>query len=113
MRTLTIGGEPWFVGKDVAQVLGYSNPRDALNKHVDNEDKGVAKCDTPGGMQDLTIINESGLYSLILSSKLPGAKKCKRWVTSEVLPAIRKNGSSRYEVIRLQYGIKLEEVISA
>lgn len=92
MRTLTIGGEPWFVGKDVAQVLGYSNPRDALNKHVDNEDKGVAKCDTPGGTQDLTVINESGLYSLILSSKLPGAKKFKRWVTSEVLPAIRKNG---------------------
>lgn len=71
IRTLEIDGEPWFVGKDIAVILGYSNPRDALAKHVDDEDKGVAKCDTPGGVQDLTVINESGLYSLILSSKLP------------------------------------------
>lgn len=95
IRTLTIEDEPWFVGKDVAVVLGYSNPRDALAKRVDDEDKGVAKCDTLGGKQDFTIINESGLYSLILSSKLPTAKKFKRWVTSEVLPAIRKTG--KYE----------------
>lgn len=92
VRTLTINDEPYFVGKDVAVILGYSNPRDALAKHVDDEDKGVAKCDTPGGVQDLTVINESGLYSLILSSKLPNAKKFKRWVTSEVLPAIRRYG---------------------
>lgn len=92
VRTIAIDGEPYFVGKDVAVILGYSNPRDALAKHVDDEDKGVAKCDTLGGIQDLTVINESGLYSLILSSKLPTAKKFKRWVTSEVLPAIRRYG---------------------
>lgn len=92
VRTMEINGEPWFVGKDVAAVLEYSNPRKALADHVDQEDKGVTKCDTLGGVQELTIINESGLYSLILSSKLPTAKQFKRWVTSEVLPSIRKNG---------------------
>lgn len=92
IRTLVIDEEPWFVGKDIAEILGYSNPRDALNKHIDLEDKGVANCDTLGGRQQLTIINESGLYSLILSSKLPKAKEFKRWVTSEVLPSIRKHG---------------------
>ncbi len=81
---------PFFVGKDVAKALEYSNTRDAIGKHVDNEDKGVVKCDTLGGSQDLSVINESGLYSLILSSKLPQAKAFKRWVTSEVLPQIRK-----------------------
>ena len=81
-----------FVGKDVAQALGYSNTRDALNKHVDSEDKGVANCDTLGGIQKLTVINESGLYALILASKLPQAKAFKRWVTSEVLPQIRQTG---------------------
>ena len=95
VRGLTIDGEPWLVGKDVALVLGYSNPRKALVDHVDKEDKGVTKCDTLGGTQDMTIINESGLYSLIFSSKLPNAKKFKRWVTSEVLPAIRKTGQYR------------------
>lgn len=90
IRTMTINGDPYFVGKDVAEVLGYSNTRDALAKRVDEEDKGVANCDTLGGSQNLTIINESGLYSLILSSKLPKAKEFKHWVTSEVLPAIRK-----------------------
>lgn len=85
-------GEPWFIGKDVATVLGYSNVRDALCKHVDKEDKGVANCDSLGGRQKTTIINESGLYSLILSSKLPRAREFKRWVTSEVLPQIRKTG---------------------
>lgn len=93
IRTLTIDNEPWFVGKDVADALGYSNTRDALSKHVDDEDKGVANCDTLGGTQEMVIINESGLYSLIMSSKLPSAKKFKRWVTSEVLPSIRKTGS--------------------
>ena len=92
VRTTTLGGQPYFVGKDVAGILGYSNTRKALIDHVDEEDKGVTKCDTLGGKQDLVIINESGLYSLILSSKMPNAKKFKRWVTSEVLPAIRKHG---------------------
>lgn len=92
IRTVMIDGEPWFVGKDVSAILGYSNPRDALSKRVDYEDKGVAKCDTPGGKQDLAVINESGLYSLILSSKMPNAKKFKHWVTSEILPTIRKTG---------------------
>lgn len=92
VRGLTIHGEPWLVGKDVAITLGYKNPRDALANHVDSEDKGVANCDTLGGTQEMTVINESGLYSLILGSKLPGAKKFKRWVTSDVLPSIRKTG---------------------
>ena len=93
VRTTEVNGEPYFVGKDVAEILGYSNTRDALARHVDDEDKGVVKCDTLGGTQELTIINESGLYSLILSSKLPSAKQFKRWVTSEVLPSIRKTGA--------------------
>lgn len=92
VRIVTINGEPWLVGKDVALVLGYTNPRKALSDHVDNEDKGVTKCDTLGGTQEMTIINESGLYSLVLSSKLPGARKFRRWVTSEVLPSIRRTG---------------------
>lgn len=93
IRRLEIDGEYWLAGKDVAQALGYSNPRKALADHVDEEDKGVTKCDTLGGAQDITIINESGLYSLVLSSKLPSAKKFRRWVTSEVLPSIRKHGA--------------------
>ena len=78
VRTTTINGEPFFVGKDVADILGYNNGRKALIDHVDAEDKGVTKCDTLGGTQGLTVINESGLYSLILSSKLPNAKKFKQ-----------------------------------
>ena len=93
IRALTIEREPYFVGKDVAEVLGYSNSRKAIADHVDSEDKGVTKCYTLGGTQKLTVINESGLYSLILGSKLPTAKKFKRWVTSEVLPTIRKHGA--------------------
>lgn len=93
IRTVTIDNEPWFVGKDIAGTLGYSNTRDAMAVHVDSEDKGVAKLDTLGGKQDFTIINESGLYSLILGSKLESAKRFKHWVTSEVLPSIRRNGS--------------------
>ena len=92
IRVLTIKNESYFVGKDVAFLLGYSNTRDALRKHVDDEDKDVAKCDTPSGTQEMTVINESGLYSLILSSKLPKAKQFKHWVTGEVLPTIRKHG---------------------
>lgn len=93
VRTVTINDEPYFVGKDVAMILGYSNTRDTLSRHVDDEDKGVAKLDTLGGRQNQTIINESGLYSLILGSKLPTAKEFKHWVTSEVLPAIHKHGA--------------------
>ena len=93
IRTVEIDGEPWFIGRDVARILGYANPNDALAKHVDEEDKGVAKCDTPGGVQELAVINESGLYSLVLSSKLPNAKQFKHWVTAEVLPSIRKHGA--------------------
>lgn len=93
IRSIMIEGEPWFVGKEVAEKLGYSNTRDALVRHIAEEDKGVVKHDTLGGVQDLTIINESGLYSLILSSKLPNAKKFKKWVTGEVLPSIRKHGA--------------------
>lgn len=93
VRTLEIDGFPYFVGKDVATVLGYSNTRDALAKRVDEEDKdGVAIYDSMGRKQVVTVINESGLYSLILSSKLVTAKKFKRWVTNEVLPAIRQHG---------------------
>ena len=93
VRIIAINGEPWFVGKDVADILGYSNSRKALSDHVDDEDKGVTKSDTLGGNQNITIINESGLYSLILKSKKPEAKQFKRWVTSEVLPTIRKHGA--------------------
>ena len=93
VRTVVINGEPWFVGKDVAEILGYGNPRQGIASHVDVDDKDVQKMDTPSGKQGITIINESGLYSLILFSKLPTAKKFKRWVTSEVLPSIRKYGS--------------------
>lgn len=88
VRTLTIDDEPWFVGKDVADILGYSKARNAITLHVDEEDALKQGIPTSGGTQDMLIINESGLYSLILSSKLPQAKEFKRWVTSEVLPAI-------------------------
>ena len=95
VRTLKIDEEPLFVGKDVAEILGYSNPRKALKDHVDEEDKkdGVTIRDSIGRDQQPTLITESGLYSLIFSSKMPKAKKFKHWVTSEVLPAIRKNGA--------------------
>lgn len=96
VRTLKINGEPWFVGKDVAKALGYGDGKSLANavaKHVDDEDKGVTEMMTPGGKQPIIIINESGLYSLILSSKLPSAKAFKHWVTSEILPAIRKHGA--------------------
>ena len=92
VRPIEKNGEPWFVGKDVAEILGYSDTAQAVRKHIDNEDKGVVEMTTPGGKQPVTIINESGLYSLILSSKLPTAKEFKHWVTSEVLPSIRKTG---------------------
>ena len=94
IRVMVKDGEPWFVGKDVAEVLGYSKARNAISVHVAEEDKKDALIQGPlGGAQTMTIINESGLYSLILSSKLPQAKEFKRWVTSEVLPSIRKTGA--------------------
>lgn len=94
IRTMQINGEPHFVGKDVALILGYAKPRNAIAVHVDEEDKKVAPIQGDlGGTQEMTIINESGLYSLILSSKLPKAKGFKHWVTSEILPSIRKTGS--------------------
>lgn len=93
VRTLLIDNEPWFIGKEVTEILGYSNPRDALSKHVDDEDKNtVAIRDGNKGNPNQTLINESGLYSLILSSKLPSAKRFKKFVTSEVLPSLRKHG---------------------
>ena len=92
VRIQEIDGEPWFVGKDVAEALGYTRAADAIRAHVDEEDKGVGEMQTPGGRQKITFINESGLYALILSSKLPTAKEFKRWITSEVLPSIRRNG---------------------
>ena len=100
--------ELWFIGKEVAEKLGYKNVRDAIYKHVDNDDKGVANRDTLGGTQKMTIINESGLYSLILSSKLPSAKEFKHWVTSEVLPSIRKNGA----YIRNQENMTPAEIVA-
>lgn len=96
IRIVDKNGEPWFIGKDIATALGYGEGKSLANavaNHVDVEDKGVTKMMTPGGKQNVTIINESGLYSLIMSSKLPQAKAFKRWVTHEVLPAIRKTGS--------------------
>ena len=93
IRTVIIENEPWFVGKDVAEVLGYTNPSKALSDHVDTEDKLNNETLLSLGQRGGWLINESGLYSLILSSKLPKARKFKRWVTSEVLPAIRKTGS--------------------
>lgn len=92
VRTVTINGDPWFVGKDVAAVLGFTNPRDAISTHVFDEDKGVESIDTLGGKQKMTVINESGLYALVFGSRLKSAQRFKHWVTSEVLPAIRRTG---------------------
>ena len=99
VRTLVIDNDPWFVGKDVALALGFKTPRDAIRTHVFEEDKGVDSIVTPGGKQQMTIINESGLYALVFGSRLPTAMKFKRWVTSEVLPALRKTG--QYQVKEL------------
>ena len=92
IRTLTVDGEPYFVGKDVAEVLGYTNPQKSIRDHVDEEDKTVNESFTVNGTRGV-LINESGLYSLVFASKLPTAKKFKHWVTSEVLPTIRKHGA--------------------
>ncbi|MBU6098204.1 BRO family protein [Staphylococcus aureus] len=93
VRTLEVDGEPYFIGKDVADILGYANSRKTLSDHVDEEDKLTSQIATAGQNRNVTIINESGLYSLIFSSKLENAKRFKRWVTSEVLPTLRKTGA--------------------
>ena len=93
IRIIEKNGEPWFIGKDVAEALGYEASRNAITKHVDDEDKLTHQISASGQNRNMTVINESGLYSLIMSSKLPQAKAFKRWVTSEVLPAIRKHGN--------------------
>ena len=111
VRTVELDGQPWLVGADVATALGYKNPRKALADHIDPEDKGVTKRDTLGGEQEILIINESGLYSLILSSKMPKAKAFKHWVTSEALPALRKNGV--YETVKAQQHIEQLEAVNA
>ena len=117
VRTILINDEPYFVGKDVANVLGYSNTKDALLRHVDLEDKMGSRITTSGQSREMTIINESGLYSLILKSKLPNARKFKRWVISEVLPTIRKTGSytnvprSFAEALRLAADLEEEKLI--
>ena len=105
VRALSLNGKAYFVGKDVAAVLGYAKTANAINKHVDVEDKGVTKMMTPGGRQNIQIINESGVYSLIFSSKMPNAKKFKHWVTSEVLPSIRRHGAYMTDE-------KIEEVLT-
>lgn len=97
VRTMVIDNEIWFVGKDVADALGYAEPRSAVSKKVDDTDRGVAEMETPSGKQIMTIINESGLYALIFGSRLESAKRFKHWVTSEVLPAIRKTGHYEME----------------
>lgn len=93
IRAVEIDGEPWFVGKDIAVALGYKEPTKAVRERVDLEDRGVSKIDTPSGEQEMTVINEVGVYSLIFSSKLESAKQFKRWVIAEVLPSIRKHGA--------------------
>ena len=104
IRTVKINGEPYFVGKDVAEALGYVKARNAIAKHVDDEDKKDAPIQGDlGGTQNMTIINESGMYSLILSSKLEGAKRFKRWVTSEILPSIRKTGAYATDSAAAEY----------
>lgn len=93
VRTTEINGEPYFVGKDVAEILGYKETAKAIRTKVDHDDKGVSVLDTPGGKQEIIVINESGVYSLVFGSKLPKAKEFKRWVTSEILPSIRRHGA--------------------
>ena len=120
IRTVTIGNEPWFVGKDVATALGYKNTADAIGKHIDTDDKLTSQIAIAGQRRDVAVINESGVYALIFGSKLESAKRFKRWVTSEVLPSIRKTGSyqkpmTTAEQIQLlaQGNIELKEKIDA
>ena len=105
LQAITIDGEPWFIGSKVAKLLGYSNPRKAIRDHIDDEDKLTERIVTSGQARNVYIINESGLYSLILSSKLDSAKRFKRWVTKEVLPQIRKTGA--YKLPEIEYAESL------
>lgn len=110
IRTVTVDGEPWFVAKDIAEILQYTNTQKAIRDHVDEEDKLTERIVLSGQNREVICINESGLYSLILSSKMPGAKRFKRWVTSEVLPQIRRTGTYQkpltpQEMIRVQLGM--------
>lgn len=112
VRTLTIDGDPWFVGKDIAECLGYSRSTKAVSDHVDEEDiDGIPIQDSIGRMQNTPIINESGVYSLILSSKLESAKKFKKWVTSEVLPSLRKTGT--YTVVTAQPSVASSIIVQS
>lgn len=116
VRTVIIDNDPYFVGKDIATILGYKNTKDALLKHIDDEDKLRSQIATSGQNRKMTVINESGLYSLILSSKLPTAKQFKHWVTSEVLPAIRKHGvymtdEKAYDITHDQSGAVLADLL--
>lgn len=112
IRSVKINSEPWFVGKDIADALGYENARKELTDHVDDEDKRLWKIQTTSGVQDMTVVNESGVYSLILASKLPSAKQFKHWVTSEVLPSIRRTGKYDAESAKIEERrakLKMEE----
>ncbi len=113
IRTVEIGGEPWFVGKDVAQALGYAAERNAISAHVDEEDKLTHQINAAGQMRDMTLINESGVYALVFGSKLESAKRFKRWITSEVLPQIRKTGSygsmSQLEILQISVNRLVEQ----
>lgn len=109
---ITINGEPWFVGKDVAEALGYVETAKAIREHVDTEDKGVSEMDTPGGKQRMAIINESGMYALIFGSKLDSAKRFKRWVTHDVLPSIRKTGSYSINKSEIDVNNHLLEIVN-
>lgn len=111
VRSLVIDGEPWLVGKDVAEALGYSNSRDAISRHVDDEDKNTVAIHDGIGNPNKTIINESGVYALIFGSKLENAKRFKRWVTSEVLPQIRRTGSYNAKPVE-DPNERLAEIIS-
>lgn len=112
IRTVVIDDEPWFVGRDVCKALGYTDVKAGTRKNVDDEDKMVRPVDTPSGNQNMTIINESGIYSLIFGSKLESAKKFKHWVTSEVLPQIRKTGGYGMPQQYVKQDIPLGEVAS-
>lgn len=115
IRTVMRDEEPWFVGKDVAAALGYAKPENAIAAHVDDEDKGVTKMMTPGGNQQVVIINESGVYALIFGSKLPAAKEFKSWVTHDVLPSIRKTGgyNDKLAIAKLLASCKLKGAVTA
>lgn len=107
VRTLTVNDEPYFVSKDVAEILGYLRPSDAIKSHVDEEDKLTRQFTVSGQLRNMTVINESGLYSLIFSSKLDSAKRFKRWVTSEVLPELRKTGTYQAKPLTTSEQIQL------